>query len=236
MKDVTKPSAVTRTDLDGADPGDSTVEAQANTVSRRTIVRGAAWSIPVLAVSTAAPAAAASTPPPCPELGAWSVTSSGPGLVNSTLDPVAPSAQLYPAGTSLLYRSRADSSTPTAYSIITLLSSLEVTAGKTYFLTFSIVGNYASDSEDRSSRQLFRIFVDGTRVFGSSTKANVPEVQIGIVPSSQLDNVSLGQTHTLTYVATATGSVPISLEFHMRRDGGFANDDIAVSPIQVSCD
>lgn len=47
----------------------TTVDAQAPGVPRRTIVKGAAWSVPVIAATVAAPGAAASVPVECEQVG-----------------------------------------------------------------------------------------------------------------------------------------------------------------------
>lgn len=50
------------------------VHKSGSKVSRRTIAKGAAWSVPVVAVAAAAPAASASTTPTCPENCAAALT------------------------------------------------------------------------------------------------------------------------------------------------------------------
>lgn len=47
----------------------NTVSTEKKTVDRRTIAKGAAWTLPVIATAAAAPAASASTAPACPQCG-----------------------------------------------------------------------------------------------------------------------------------------------------------------------
>ncbi|GGF13092.1 hypothetical protein [Subtercola lobariae] len=74
-----------------ANPGpsstDTGTQAPPRRIPRRTLITGAAWSVPVIAIAVAAPAAAASTTSPPPPPSTWTpVICGGPSSINGQND------------------------------------------------------------------------------------------------------------------------------------------------------
>ena len=140
--------------------------------SRRTLARGAAWSLPVLTVAAAAPATAASPCGSCPTIpgfqGSWSDASVTPagatwGTGNSNkYGFVSPNYLTGAAGT---YFGDSAEPTTTGQSISTTLSSVTLSAACSYVLSYPL-----STWEGSQIAATLTILV-GTQTVGTYTTA-----------------------------------------------------------------
>lgn len=133
--------------------------------SRRNVVRGAAWSVPVVAVATTAPAFAAS-PVPCPVVpgsAQWTATT-GTGSLSSKNDT-------YSWDTSqdkwIVFK---DASTAGSATFQTRSPAIAVTAGSTITGTFQLWWGYGNNNANTSNPSTFDILVNNTVVKSIATR------------------------------------------------------------------
>lgn len=122
--------------------------------TRRSVVRGAAWSVPVVAAATAAPAFAAS-PIPCPVVppgSRWSATTVDSGTISTTKnDGYAWGSD----GKWTIYRDNGSSTTSVVFSSTS--PSFAVRPGSTLNGTFSFYWGYGNGSANASAQGTFEI-------------------------------------------------------------------------------
>ncbi|GAA5108236.1 hypothetical protein GCM10023339_07050 [Alloalcanivorax gelatiniphagus] len=225
------------------------------TIDRRTLVRGAAWTVPALAVSAHAPAYAASLCQPVPFQVGWRVTNSGATTFNGDRRAFVTA---YPDAVER-YLSEADNSRATAESVatnsstITVERDLTLVAGRPYTFTFTIASRFSGDNSSNSQNQHLQIqtvaggnatdrlkLVKGSRDsthFGNLTNNGWSRLQPLTAPPGGV-NV---ETRFFTYTPPAgVGTVVLRYLFTLPARGyGFNNTfpgqaDIAVSAPTIS--
>ncbi len=173
--------------------------------SRRTVARGAAWSVPAIAVGAAAPALAASGCPTLPPFSAadgWVLTESGP--------PSGGGAQFLD-GTFFVQSDAHPDETYTA----TATHDLDVVAGQGYTFLYDWTAFTGNEHPMTSV-----LLVDDAPVAGSTVDT-----------SSSGPNGSV----SAAYVAPSTGTVRVAVQMSTSSPGGGVGDDMTVEAITVDC-
>lgn len=186
---------------------------------RRTIVKGAAWSVPIIAATAATPFAAASTAP-CPVLPrstSWALNQNASGIVwnnnfaaNAANNNFGNSGDAYPG---------------TGNASVRASTTMNVVAGTTYTFTFSTL-----QPTPIQQWTVLQFIVNGANIWQGITRNINPAFHW--LPSGVL------QTWNVTWTAPTTGSVPIQFDWVMGDPNGFNpphNDDIFVTVPSVSC-
>ncbi|QHF22729.1 hypothetical protein GTU73_01035 [Rathayibacter sp. VKM Ac-2804] len=198
-------------------------------VERRTLVAGAVWTLPVVALATAAPAAAAS-PAACPVLtdpSQWRRYSSGYGDHGA-------STIREEGGRYLYYQEEDDSRSFEGLNLdVWWVAQLPVVAGTTYTFLYRAGGRYA-DSLTPATRgpQYARLEIDGAAVSPdySTDTSQYGKVQL-TTDFSLVDYSSL-------WVAKTTGTVQLIWHFVVPGRKGVttdANDDIRITLPIITC-
>lgn len=189
-------------------------------VNRRTIVKGAAWSIPVLAVAVGAPLAAASTPcPQLPSAAAWTKTTDGQLRVHAdpTYNNQAGGTYLpLPTNNANSFLSVQDRNVATGTTRITWSSSFVPVSGVQY--TFTFVTNTNTTLTDP---QYLNIWVGSTNVFAAVTKPGFGNPNI----------ISGVQTHNVTWTAPSNSAANVAFVFDVpgvTDNVNRTNDDIRI--------
>lgn len=132
-------------------------------VTRRSVVRGAAWSVPAVAVAAQAPAFAAS---PCSPVSLSSFTA--PALVIGSLRAASGTNGLITNGVQR-YQSEQDNtkdSTNTQNAAnrteFTVSTTLTLQVGRPYTFTFDVLSRYAADTIAKSQNQFLVVSLGGT--------------------------------------------------------------------------
>ncbi|WP_299443143.1 hypothetical protein [uncultured Phycicoccus sp.] len=175
--------------------------------SRRAVARGAAWSVPVIAVGAAAPAMAAS-PTPCPTLPAFSATDGW--VISEAGTPTAGSAR-FASGTFVV---DSDAQPLSSYSA-SASHSLDVVNGQSYTFQYSWTALTSNPNPMTSE-----LLIDGT-----------------LVPGSLVDTTTSGPGGSVsaTYVASATGTVTVAVRMSTSDSSFESGDDITVGAITIDC-
>ena len=213
-------------------------------VKRRTVIKGAAWSIPVLAATAAAPAFAASVHncPDNPAGGGINPISSGAWTwVKSANTNGAPAGMLN--STSNTFNMWVDSTSPvgTNTATVTATANISVTAGCQYPLTLTIqtqggyfgVGSPVTTGCTTRNTNL-QVSVGGANIFpllstqavGGGTVVPFP-VETPNANGGCPSNFGFGSPVVIpaTYVATTTGLVQIKMQFTMWGNNNAGNND-----------
>jgi hypothetical protein len=207
-------------------------------VQRRTVIKGAAWSVPVIAAAIAVPAHAASANPPCATLPT--------GQVGWTLtDPLSGRGQSAGAVNSwrtvdgqLGFRQYNDNfyrrTNPAAVNYVTRLrATFDAVAGTEYVFTFRLLGNSANSPENIVSTM--GVVVGGATLQTFSTQpAAAPGTQ---VPMGPVNATTGSQVYTVSWTAPTSGMTTFDYIFTMYPVGTQQityNDDIWVSLPQIS--
>lgn len=189
-------------------------------VQRRTIVQGAAWTIPVVAVAVAAPLAAASVQP-CPTLAPvsdWVYDTPG-GLIGSGATNT---------NNQLVFTAEAASTD--AYEFFD--TTFDAVAGETYTFSYQAFGSLGDQTRTTSQRIAARVSFNGTQA-GPTIGTVTPEYgeeQISMDPNAP-------STHTVTWTATTSGPVVLRFLFIINaRDAGKThNDNLVVRNPMLTC-
>lgn len=205
-------------------------------ISRRTLVKGTAWAIPVIAVATAAPSSTASTActVPVPAWSAWSHSTTG-SFTSGTCGGTQP-------GADGMFWQWCDASTTSNY-VLRKCATVSMAAGKTYSITFTTQANRSNPLPDSPANLVFTI--GGSQVWagytvGSTGKSGTP----GGTNANRLTTAANGsnytkQTWTVTYTAATTGSVTICYTWtafqRNATNGSASTDDIATSLPTINC-
>lgn len=188
-------------------------------MNRRTLAKGAAWAIPVIAMGAQAPAMAAS-PVACPAIptpSGWTTTTAGTSGGSGTGS--------YGWTTTAPYsfsevRDAASGKTFT----VTTTTSVAVMAGVTYTINTSVTFNYGSNNASISKPQTCSLAMGGTTIFSYTTGSSPLTTPYSAVPVSG------------TYKATSTGMVALTFTFAVQAPGSGGNDDVTVTlPTFSSC-
>lgn len=196
---------------------------------RRTIVQGAAWTIPVIAGAMAAPMAAASTEPTCPTVAPSSEWTAQIPYGGNTLE-AGGNTGAYQDGANSAFQSQRDSSAPYG-TAVRFTTSVDLVAGETYSFTFLIRANYANGGGTTpTTRQRWRFQVGGQTLYYGSTRTD---------PDYALIPVNSGWA-SVTETFTATTSGPTLLEYLFELDArpysnNAGNDDVYVTVPTITC-
>ncbi|OZB83358.1 hypothetical protein [Microbacterium sp. 13-71-7] len=205
-------------------------------IRRRTVIKGAAWSVPVIAAATALPHAAAS--PACsvtvPGWSGWSGSNTGSFTAGTCGNP-----QPEPNG---MWWQWCDASTTSNYTL-TKCATVTMVAGKTYTITFTTQANRSNPVPDSPANLVLAI--GGAQVWagytvGSTGKSANP----GGANAQQLTTAGNGsnftnQTWTVLYTAPTTGDVLICYTWtayqRTSANGSASTDDIGTSLPSITC-
>ncbi|MBM3715204.1 MAG: hypothetical protein FJW64_05600 [Actinobacteria bacterium] len=201
-------------------------------MKRRTILAGAAWSVPVIAVATASPAFAATTT--CPTINtdsSW--TRSHKGDTGDGAFDTIDGRRVFSVTT--------DNTAPVnsgqhAYAWMT--TNIQVEAGKTYTFTYDLEGNYGNYSKTTSSPADASWYIDDSRVssnYGTQPSRTGADTQIPI--QERRSDSRPWKTYTFSYKATETKTVALKwmVDLSDRSGSEVGTDDVHVSLPTVSC-
>jgi hypothetical protein len=190
-------------------------------MARRTLTRGAAWTAPVIAFASTAPAYA-SSPIPCPSIPAgssWTTTTTG------TLGSAGSGGYGWNGSNKFnVYRDNGSS-----IATLTLASSttISVVPGAVYSISFRFFWGYGNGAATQSTEGTFSILLDGvvqksltTRTAAVDANQSVSGVQPGTT------------THAFTYTVPAgMTSLALTYRYIITPRTLAANDDIIVDPL-----
>ncbi|MFZ8755912.1 hypothetical protein ACO03V_00670 [Microbacterium sp. HMH0099] len=217
MSDITKPA------------GDHVAAAG---MKRRTILAGAAWSVPVIAVATSAPAFAATET--CPNLSqpsSWTVSNNGYVDEQGYFDTIDGRKVFVSNG------NNTSNSSQQAVARVYLTASMPVEAGKTYTFTWDAYGNYGNFDKATSQVQYSHLSVDGSQISDDySTRADFyGNNQLNI--QQQSDDTRPWKSYSSVYKATETKTVQVQWEFILPYPDKqqTSSDDIYTSLPAIAC-
>jgi len=217
---------------------DDTTTTQRVTVSRRTVMRAAAWSVPVIAVAAAVPLASASIEMVCPETppgSEWetalefgTLSAAGyTGWLNDALFVSDKDATLYATGT--IFRTQ---------------TTFEAVAGTTYDFTLESGGVWASAGGRPTAQQDYihggqnvTISMGGVQALQLSTRPDASGLPGTQIPMS--NNQVIFNPFAFSYAATATGPVTIVFRYILagvsQTAGHQGNDRIDIQNLTITC-
>ncbi|MGC0371050.1 hypothetical protein [Microbacterium sp. SLBN-111] len=199
-------------------------------LTRRTIVKGAAWSVPAVAVAIAAPTASASDTSTCPSLpvpGAWVTSTSGTG--NSAFAGWNNTTRTEDGFTFI--RDSDSSSTPYVYTISTFV---DLEAGRSYLFRLDYVagrGCTSATGPGATSVNTDLRFAVGTEAFGlRSTQSTGAYAVVTHLPPCATGFSTETETLQGILEPTQTGPVPVAIQFVAYPTLEGNNDDYYVIP------
>lgn len=203
-------------------------------ITRRTIVQGAAWSVPVVAAAVATPLAAASAAI-CPALApasAWTWQVPATGTLRTQVNGQA-SARTGANGGELYVSHEAQPGTGAM--TITASTTLAVVAGTTYDLSFFFGSNYGGLNTAVSTRSAVSLTVDGANLFWGSTR---PIAGNTTIPNNTAASgyTNYGST-TASFSADATETIVVTYTFVSTATSATQpnGDDIAITVPVITC-
>ncbi|GAA5108524.1 hypothetical protein GCM10023339_07660 [Alloalcanivorax gelatiniphagus] len=187
--------------------------------SRRTVARGAVWSVPAVVVSATAPAFAAS-PCNCPEFFVPAFPAAGTAGNGWTLTATGGSSSGSDVFSNGSFVTVADPPSGgllgSATRTVTAQRSICVTAGRTYRFTYS-----------------WTAYVANPRPMTSELRVNGVAVPASVITTS--NNVTAG-TRDVTWVSTTTGNVSLAFVHTVSSSGTtVTGDDITIASVAGSC-
>ncbi|HMR49480.1 MAG TPA: hypothetical protein PKE40_09465 [Arachnia sp.] len=205
-------------------------------VGRRTVVRGAAWSVPAIAAATAMPFAAATVQNLCPPFepggDTWSAQIIDGGF-NTTTGAIGwqPDGSLAFIGDNL-------NLSPDAH--YWTFSSLPVTAGVSYTLSFVIESRLALGNRRGSTLEFTIGGQYRHRWYTSDARTYSDGVPSDLVPGA---GATLGTWYnvpgpiSVTWTAAADGQVPLYFDFWAwgREVTNTSNDDFQITNMSLTC-
>lgn len=188
--------------------------------SRRQVVRGISWTLPVVAVATTAPAFAAS-PAPCPLVPAasqWTPTS-----ISGTLSSKADDYQWYTATDKwVIYKD--NGSTTTSLTFTSSSPTFAVVPGLTLQGGFTFYWQFGNSASSQSTGGTFDILINGIVVKSIATRS----------AAAGAAQATTTQSFPFT-VPAGTTSIVVTYRFVLSpRSGVPASDDIIVSRLGFS--
>lgn len=204
-------------------------------MNRRTVLHGAAWSLPVIAVAVATPLAAASEVFVCPVLapaGTWTWQVPVSGTLRTGNNGQA--AVRNGAHGQEFYVSH-EAAASTGSVVIRVSTVLEVVAGHTYDFSFFFGANYGNLVESTSVRSAVRLDVGTTTLFNGSTR---PLAGNTLIPNNTTASgyQNYGST-TRAFTATTSEMITVAYVFVMTATTAAvpAGDDIAITLPVITC-
>lgn len=218
-------------------------------VTRRTVVRGAAWSVPVVAIAAQAPAFAASTCLPVPAITGWSSTSSAASTFQALSGANGFSTDYASDGINRYLSERDSSATNAVATNATISLSTPITGltvGTTYSITFHLVSRFANDDVSAAATsqvQGVRATLGSTVLFSRQKRKASNAVNLsGYTDLSNSPVIAGGSkvkdTIVVNYTATASSTTLTYLFTLPGRNNSFAagSADIAISaPVFSNC-
>lgn len=224
-----------------------TNESHPGKLERRTVLKGAAWSLPVIAAATAVPLASATGPGTCPTADRANTVNSGSGnfttvsggqngwMANSPAGgPVTTSPVVDPENPVLdprTWQFMRDGALPNGgWNYLT--TTLAVTAGTSYTFVTPLRTGRGNTAE--TWRSEVSLTVDGAQLWYGTTKEEfvAPDYPIGSAPEDRL----YGRfTPTGTYEANETKVITVVITLHARAGDHRSVDDIWVTLPTITC-
>jgi hypothetical protein len=192
-------------------------------VNRRTVVRGAAWTVPVVVVATQAPAFAASPCAPVPFPAGWSTPGTS-GSFNAATGTQGYLTTYASDGINRFVSERDNASTGSEAitanaAIVSLQTTLTLTPGRPYTFSFSVASRFASDNPSSSQNQFLQV----QTIAGSTTtdqlrlvKGTNSNTYFGSLATwQQLSSTTPGvQVQTVAFTFTPpTGATSVVLKY-----------------------
>lgn len=205
-------------------------------IDRRTIVKGAAWAMPVVAAAIAVPNATASTA--CavavPGWQAWSSGTTG-SFTSGTCGGQQPQADGK-------WWQWCDATTTSNYTL-SKCTTVAMVAGKTYSITFTTQANRGNPAPDSPANLVLAI--GGSQVWAGYTvgttgkSANPGGTDTHLLTTSVNGSNYTDQTWTVLYTAQTTGDVLVCYTWtayqRTSANGNVSTDDIGTSLPAISC-
>lgn len=225
-------------------------EPGAPKLSRRTVVAGIAWSVPVIAVATATPAFAAS-----PGIGPITVLPTTFSKSGGTLTQAGGTGFLpangssghaafdYIPGTAPAGSFTSGSDTNGSAATITAQYTFNAIKGATYSIALTVTTQNGTPSGQSERQRLSAIVTQPGATSGSIVTMTIPHTNTQRTSDSRLPSgykfqaAGTTQTYTLTsWKAAQAGAVTIQCTFTLdqRRWSNSVSDDIRVSPPVVN--
>ncbi|WP_181026642.1 hypothetical protein [Rathayibacter rathayi] len=189
---------------------------------RRTIMKGAAWTVPVVAVSVATPAAAASTPFVCPTVPASSDWTGPAGITGST------------SGTGSYqwnkneWENTKDATTANSLSYY-IEFSFKGVAGHNYIFNWSA---YANGIGNNVSYVAYDTIINGTTVNTASTDGNAGAGVSYLDPTTQTPTSA---SYTFTPTADGTYTFRYRIRLSQLNSKQIANHNVAIKMPTLTC-
>ncbi|MGO2748645.1 MAG: hypothetical protein ACTIA6_01175 [Pseudoclavibacter sp.] len=196
-------------------------------IARRSLVKGAAWSVPLIALAAAAPHAAASDEIDCEyynDFDNWDVVRTG-GSFNTNTGVVG-----WLSGAPSVFVIQQDNNSTSSQATLTLSSELATVAGRTYSFDFRIQSNYGDPANEANWMRLQ--ILAGTQSLYRGTTRNASGQWTQIPHTNWPVNPIPYQTLSASFVAAQTGFTTITYKVTVAERLGSkfaANDDIRVS-------
>lgn len=188
-------------------------------VTRRTVVRGAAWSVPVVAIAAQAPAFAASVCGQVPYTQpGWVFVSPASGAVR----PNTGGNGLVTTGGIERYRSELDNNSSASESVatnnmtVTATRTLTLVAGRVYTFSFSILSNYGNNNSAISQNQYLQIQLGGVDQLKLVKGVNA-NTSFGASPGngytrlSTTSGAAVTETFSFTYTPAGTPGTSVNV-------------------------
>lgn len=208
-----------------------TEDLASSTVGRRTIVAGAAWTVPIVAAATVAPLATAS--PICPTLPPIS-TWARQVPVSGTIVAGSAGYRTGPRGEELYVT--AEGAPGTGNVVLRFSTTFNAVAGTTYNFNFSYGSNYGNLDQPTSTRAAVRLDVGPapTTLFNGSSRPLAGNTTLPNNPNSTYTNYGSSNP---AYTATTSGPITVAYVFVMTGTSAtqFRTDDIAVTRPVITC-
>ncbi|PPH73264.1 hypothetical protein [Rathayibacter rathayi] len=208
----------------------------ADGVHRRTIVKGAAWTVPVVAVSIATPAAAASNTT-CPVIAPSDWTKTANDYANAS------QAEIAAAGTKpQAFKVQSENTAANGsglYGQLYYTANIKVQKGKTYTFSYSAYGNYGDHNKSTSRVMYSQLNVNGGQI-GTILSTRVSEFGNSQLPIQEKSTDTLPwQDYTATYTATEDGTIPVQFQFSIpdkaKNGSQTSSDDIYITLPTITC-
>jgi hypothetical protein len=203
------------------------------TATRRSLVRGAAWAVPVVAAAVAAPAVAASTAT-CPVINQadqwtlWEHYNAAPGQARFSTHPT-PLPDGSPRTIIITSTENITPNNSNLYAEVRWTAQMDVVAGTTYTFTFLASAGYGNNNATQSRAAFSTFRIDGeTQATFSTRSADFPGIQLPIGSWTE---------YSFNYTPTTTGTIPVMFSIILpdRKGTEVAQDDIRYELPRVAC-
>ncbi|WP_265445315.1 hypothetical protein [Flexivirga meconopsidis] len=210
--------------------------ADTTTVTRRTLAKGAAWSVPILAVGSPAVAVTASCP--CAQLpttaSGWT-TRVAQGSVDGTVGTgnsgyVTNWNSSPPLASGFAFTSGLNNTSSTASAVVTTSATIQTCPRAKYTISSLTIGaGYGNNNSTTSVGQSIMVDIGGTTIFGPRSTRGTGALAIRSGQSYQ--------TTGATYSSDTRGTVTVTITFTLApiAAGKAAGDDISIALPTITC-